>query len=105
MKDSTKPTLESSESAAPPQAGPKYAGKYKFFKELLDHNRKALTLMAYLEETYYSNRPLTSQHIKARCDTLQEEVAAIVQCLQGLSGKAYPMLSHVLAGIRRTVRD
>ena len=58
MKDSKKSASESSESASPPQVGPKYAGKYKFFKELLDHNRRALTLMAELEETYYSNRPV-----------------------------------------------
>ncbi|MBI5569047.1 MAG: pyruvate, phosphate dikinase [Desulfomonile tiedjei] len=85
--------------------GPKYAGKYKFFKELLDHNRSALTLMADLEETYYSNRPLTSQQIKVHYDAIHEEVAAIIQCLQGLSGKDRPMLSSVLASIQRSVRD
>jgi pyruvate,water dikinase len=105
MRDSTKPTSESNEGASQPQARPKYSGKYQFFKELLDHNRRALTLMADLEETYYSNRPLTSQQIMAHCDTLQEEVAAIIQCLEDLSGKNRPMLSSVLASIQRTVRD
>jgi pyruvate,water dikinase len=105
MKDTMKPSLEGGAGASSGVAGPKYMGKYKFFKELLDHNRTALTLMADLEETYYANRPLTSQQIMAHCDTLQEEVAAIIQCLRGLSGKDRPMLSSVLASIQRTVRD
>jgi hypothetical protein len=66
MEKSLKSPLESGVDAPSRDVGPKYTGKYISFKELLDHNRRALTLMADLEETYYSNRPLTSQQIKAR---------------------------------------
>lgn len=106
MKDSMKSSLDGDAGeASSGVAGPKYVGKYKFFRELLDHNRRALALMADLEETYYSNRPLTSQQIMAHCDTLQEEVAAIIECLKQLSGKNRPMLSSVLTSIQRSVRD
>ncbi|MBM4327585.1 MAG: pyruvate, phosphate dikinase [Deltaproteobacteria bacterium] len=105
MKDNVRSPLESSVVAPSRVVGPKHASKYNFFKDLLDHNRRALTLMADLEETYYSNRPLVSRQIEAHYDALHEEVAAIVRRLEGLSGKARPMLSSVLASIQRSVRD
>lgn len=83
----------------------KLLGKYKFFKELLRHNRKALQLMADMEETYYSNRSVTSNRIKFSCDALNAEVEAIIQCLKGLSGKDHPILSSVLASIQRSIKE
>ncbi len=83
----------------------KHSGKYKFFKELLSHNRKALQLMADLEETYYSNRSVTSNRIKFSCDALIFEVEAIIQCLKGLSGKDHSMLLSVLASVQRSIRE
>jgi pyruvate, water dikinase len=105
MKDSIKSRSDGSMSTPAQKVGPKYAGKYEFFKELLEHNRRALTLMADLEQTYYANQPFTVQQIKGHCDAILAEVDAIIHCLQSLSGKEPSMLSHVLAGIRRTIRD
>ncbi|MEW6532835.1 MAG: PEP/pyruvate-binding domain-containing protein [Thermodesulfobacteriota bacterium] len=105
MEDSVKSPLEDRVGAPSRVVRPTHTSKYRFFKELLDRNRRALTLMADLEETYYANRPLTSRQIESHYDALHEEVAAIIKCLEGLSGKPCPMLSSVLASIQRSVRD
>jgi pyruvate, water dikinase len=105
MEDSVNHNSKNNVGAVPKTPGLKHAGRYNSFKELLDHNRRGLTLMADLEQTYYANQPFTVQQIKSHCDSLYSEVQAIIHCLQGLSGKEYSMLSQVLAGIQRTVRD
>ena len=88
-----------------PQMPEKHAAKYKSFRELLDHNRRALTLMADLEQTYYANRPFTVQQIKRHYDILHSEVDAIIHCLESLSGKKSPTLSMALVNIQRTIED
>ncbi len=49
MEKSLKSPLEGGVDAPSRDVGPKYTGKHSFFKELLDHNRRALTLLADLE--------------------------------------------------------
>jgi pyruvate,water dikinase len=105
MMDSPTSLPESSASAVPQKVLPKYQFKYHHFRELLDHNRKALTLMADLEQAYYANRSITAQQIKSLCDTLHAEVSDIIHSIQGLAGKQFPMLSSVLASIERAIRD
>jgi hypothetical protein len=48
----------------------KHAAKYAHFRELLNHNHHALSLMAEIEEIYYGGKPFTIQAIRRKSDSL-----------------------------------
>ncbi len=79
--------------------------RYRHFRELLDHNRATLTLMADLEQTYYDNQPFTLQSVERKCSRLLSETDGMIQSLAGMSGKEYRHLSGVLESLRRNARD
>jgi pyruvate, water dikinase len=105
MKDLLKPIKPESERNTYPQMGGKHSSRYNYFRDLLDHNRRALTLMADFEQTYYANRAITTQRIKREYDELHSEVEAIIKCLEQLSGKDLSTLSGVLSRVQRTVHE
>jgi len=78
--------------------------RYRHFRDLLDHNRAALSLMADLERTYYDNRPFTPQGVERQCDQLLIDVAAMVQALAGMTGKTYGPLAELLTNLRRKMQ-
>jgi pyruvate, water dikinase len=79
--------------------------RYKHFRNLLDHNRAALSLMADLEQAYYDNRPFTPQMVERKCERLLSEVELMVQALSGLSSKPHERLSVVLRTLLRYSKD
>lgn len=105
MKDLLKPVTPESERNSHPPMGGKHSSRYNYFRDLLDHNRRALTLMADFEQAYYANRAITTQRIKREYDELHSEVEAIIKCLEKLSGKDLSTLSGVLSRVQRTVHE
>ena len=79
--------------------------RYKHFRNLLNHNRAALSLMADLEQAYYDNRPFTMQMVEHKCARLLSEVESMVQALSGLSAKPHEPLSTVLRTLLRYSKD
>lgn len=79
--------------------------RYEHFRNLLDHNRAALSIMADLEQTYYDNRPFTPQMVERKCARLLSEVESMVQALSGLSSKPHEHLSAVLQSLLRYSKD
>jgi pyruvate,water dikinase len=79
--------------------------RYRHFREVLDHNRAALSLMADIEQTYYSNRPFTIQGVEQTLNMLLSEVEGMVRSLAIFSGKEYERLFALLGALRRHARD
>lgn len=99
-------TIKSGDACRPLLAmDPEQTARYKHFRDLLDHNRVALNLMADLEQTYYDNRPFTMQMVERKCARLLSEVESMVQALSGLSAKPHERLSAVLQSLLRHARD
>ena len=77
----------------------KHAAKYAHFRELLNHNHHALSLMAKMEEIYYGGKPFTIQAIRRKSDSLLGSIKAIISALQQISGTDFP----ALIGLRNTI--
>lgn len=75
------------------------AERYERFRSYLDHNQRALTALAEMEQMYYSGRPFTLDSACARYSDLAEAVLGAVHDLQALSRGRYDGLEEVFAAI------
>ncbi|MCX8027790.1 MAG: PEP-utilizing enzyme, partial [Thermodesulfovibrionales bacterium] len=70
--------------------------KYRFFKTLLNHNKRALSIIAEMEQLYYSGKPFTLNHIRIFYEELLESVTGVVICLEKMTGNTYnDLLSRI----------
>ncbi|MFQ3573464.1 MAG: PEP/pyruvate-binding domain-containing protein [Thermodesulfovibrionales bacterium] len=70
--------------------------KYRFFRTLLNHNKRALGIIAEMEQLYYSGKPFTLNHIRIFYEELLESVTGVVICLEKMTGKSYnDLLSRI----------
>jgi pyruvate,water dikinase len=83
----------------------KHAERYAHFRELLDHNHRALSLMAEMEEIYYGGKPFSLQAVRQRCEGLLSSVKAIIPALQQISRKEFPYLEARRETFEREVRE
>ncbi|HTG01713.1 MAG TPA: PEP/pyruvate-binding domain-containing protein [Nitrospirota bacterium] len=73
--------------------------KYRSFRTFLEHNRAALTVIAELEQIYYSGKPLSLTRIRTRYEWLWEAALGAVASLGAITGKAQPELETVLRAL------
>ena len=66
--------------------------KYRFYRSLLRHNYKALSLIAEIEQLYYSGKPFTLNQIRIAYEEILESVTGLVYCLEELTGIDYKEL-------------
>ncbi len=78
--------------------------RYEYFRKLLTHDRTALTTMAELEQTYYSNLPFTLQFVERKIGLLLSETEGMITSLAGLAKKNYGSLTGTLNHIRRAIQ-
>ncbi|MBM3303407.1 MAG: PEP/pyruvate-binding domain-containing protein, partial [Deltaproteobacteria bacterium] len=83
----------------------KVAEKYRHFRELLNHNHRALSLMAELEEIYYGGKPFTLQSVRHKCEDLLSSVKALIPALKQISRKEFPYLEGRCDTFGREVRE
>lgn len=80
-------------------AGPEQMERYRHFRSLLDHNQKALNLMAGLEQTYYDNQPFTLPGVERMALGLLSETESMIRDLSGLTAKPHDPLISILKNI------
>jgi pyruvate,water dikinase len=83
----------------------RHADKYQYFRDLLESNHKALSVMAEMEEAYYGGEASSLHGVKAKYLELLSAVDGVIHSLEGISGKEYPVLSAVRNSIDRSVLD
>lgn len=66
--------------------------KYRFYRSLLRHNYKALSLMAELEQLYYSGKSFTLNQIRITYEEILESVTGLVYCLEEMTELDYKEL-------------
>ena len=69
--------------------------KYTFFEKLLSSNNRSLELIANLENMIYQDLAFTFSYVLTQTELLINEVSAIVEGLNSLSGAKYAKLSEV----------
>src|SRR5512139_436570 len=82
-----------------------YAGKYRSFRSLLEHNHRALSVMSDMEHAYYMGKPFTLAWAEARLNELTEATFGLVHNLQCLSGGAYASLAGRCTAIDGELAD
>ena len=87
-----------------PTLNAEQTARYRRFRQLLDHNRTALTLQADLEQIYYDNRPFVPQMVEKKSRQMLLEVDGMAHALSGMTGKDYEPLFGVLRSIERSVQ-
>ncbi|MCX8069876.1 MAG: PEP-utilizing enzyme, partial [Thermodesulfovibrionales bacterium] len=73
--------------------------KYRFYRSLLRHNYRALSLMAAIEQLYYSGKPFTLNQIRIAYEDILEAVTGLVYCLQEMTGHEYDDLLNKIEEI------
>ncbi len=68
--------------------------KYKFFKQLLQGDRKALEIISKLEEIKQKGLVCDFEYIKQLCDQLNREVQALVDSVLALNPLKYSLLRN-----------
>lgn len=71
----------------------KLARKYKYYREFLIHNHKALNIISQMELIYHGGDPFTMASVKRNYDDLMEATGKLVNALQRLSDGRYSELS------------
>jgi pyruvate, water dikinase len=79
--------------------------KYGAFRTFLEHNRDALTVIAELEQRYYSGKPLSLARIRSRYEWLLESSLGAVSSLGALVGKPQPELESVLREMDKRITE
>jgi pyruvate, water dikinase len=75
--------------------------KYNYFKEFLSQNYQALSLLAELEQIYYTGAPFSMGVVEKHCRDLLGCVRRLSQELDGLGGGKYGDLIFVLERLER----
>jgi pyruvate, water dikinase len=78
----------------------KQARRYQSFKTLLRHNHRLLSLMASLEERYYSGRPFDLLRIRAEVLEIYDELQSLLKAFEALSEKNEAALSAAFRKIK-----
>jgi pyruvate, water dikinase len=78
----------------------KHVSRYQFFKTLLDHNHGALSLIADLEQMYYSGRPFSLVDVRKKVQDLSDELKTLLTAFHKLSKEKYPALSEVFQNLK-----
>ncbi len=66
--------------------------RYKYFRSLLGHNHRALSLIAGMEQLYFSGRPFTLNQIRITYEELLESITGLAYCLESMTGERFPEL-------------
>jgi pyruvate, water dikinase len=77
--------------------------RYTRFKNFLDFNQAALSLLAELEQLYLSGRPFTSARVREKARALLAAVEELLQTFRGLVGDKFTDLEAVFNRIRREI--
>ncbi|MDK9709418.1 MAG: PEP-utilizing enzyme [Desulforhopalus sp.] len=88
-----------------PSMDAKQRSRYEHFRELLLHNRTALSTIADLEQLYYNNRPFTLQLVERKIGSLLTETEKLISSLAAMSAEKYDDLHSILNSIRRSIQD
>jgi pyruvate, water dikinase len=78
----------------------KHVSRYQFFKTFLDHNHGALSLIAELEQMYYSGRPFSLVDVRKKVQDLTDELKNLLEAFHNLSEGKYPSLSEIFQKIK-----